>query len=97
MLLRATAPLRVTGQLANKLQHKTPSRLRGRVDESGGGWRRRWQMPDLGPSRWSLMNPEKKELKPGEVAKRPAVIIATPVGSLSIREAVGASDSCGRW
>lgn len=54
-------------------------------------------MPELGLSRWSLMNPEKKELKPGEVAKQPAVIIAVPVGSLSIREAVGASDSCGRW
>lgn len=36
-LLRATAPLRVTGQLANKLQHKTPSKLRGRVEEGGGG------------------------------------------------------------
>lgn len=43
------------------------------------------------------MNPEKEELKPGEVAKRPAVIITAPLGSLSIRVAVGASDSCGRW
>lgn len=54
-------------------------------------------MPDLGAGRWGLMNPEKQELKPGEVAKRPAVIIAAPLGSLSIRVAVGASDSCGRW
>lgn len=54
-------------------------------------------MPDSGPGRWGLMNPEKEELKPGEVAKRPAVIIAAPLGSLSIRVAVGASDSCGRW
>ncbi len=51
----------------------------------------------LRPGRWGLMNPEKEELKPGEVAKRPAVIIAAPLGSLSIRVAVGASDSCGRW
>lgn len=54
-------------------------------------------MPDRGAGRWGLMNPEKQELKPGEVAKRPAVIIAAPLGSLSIRVAVGASDSCGRW
>lgn len=54
-------------------------------------------MPDSPPGRWGLMNPEKEELKPGEVAKRLAVIIAAPLGSLSIRVAVGASDSCGRW
>ena len=43
------------------------------------------------------MNPEKEELKREEVAKRLAVIITAPLGSLSIRVAVGVSDSCGRW
>lgn len=54
-------------------------------------------MPDMGLSRWALMNPEKEELKLAQVAKRPTVIIATPLGSLSIKVAVGVSDSCGRW
>lgn len=54
-------------------------------------------MPDTNESRWGLMNPERKELKPAEVAKRPATIIAAPLGSLSIRVAVEASGSCGRW
>lgn len=62
--------------------------------EEGGGAGGRCQTR---AGRWGLMNPEKEELKPGEVAKRPAVIITAPLGSLSIRVAVGASDSCGRW
>lgn len=63
----------------------------------GGGGQEGEADARLGPGRWGRMNPEKEELRPGEVAKRPAVIIAAPVGSLSIRVAVGASDSCGRW
>lgn len=61
------SPLRVTGRLPNKHRDKTPSGRGWGPRRAGGAGGR--QMPDSGPGRWALMNPEKQELKPGEVGQ----------------------------
>ncbi len=81
-----------TVQRGGEERGRTGERAKGR----GGGVE--GQMPDTergADGAWWIL--KGRNWNPLKLPKRPATIIAAPLGSLSIRVAVAPSSSCGRW